>query len=97
MRQLPQVHKRFFRLKFGEKFEINGVTFQKETPFRAVTSFGSLIAKFIWPWTKVRTCELVRDARPGGLSSKDLPWRGMVDMTVNGRRHEDDNRSGPSC
>lgn len=116
-RELPRVWKRFWSMNFAERFTVPGARipglrlelcriFQKENWFSAVTSFGDRERIFVAPWTKVRTLEFVRDAIPGGKSSKGLQWSGR--MTVTGcdamdrprgwdSALRDDGRTGPSA
>lgn len=54
--------KRFFNLKFGDKFDVNDIVYQKEGFFSAVRSLGTredwpgdaLLYLYFWPWQKVQ-------------------------------------------
>ena len=77
LRQLPKVWKPFRQIKLGEIFQFGGVSYRKDGCFFAfdhnVTSCEDVpFPKLFWPWTKVRSSTLVRDARPGGKSSADI-------------------------
>jgi len=77
LRQLPKVWKPFRQIKLGEIFQFGGVSYRKDGCFFAsnprVTSCEDVpFPKLFWPWTKVRSSTLVRDALPGGKSSADI-------------------------
>lgn len=71
-RQAPRVWKSFFSLAKGESFTVGRSTYVKVgffTANRASRTTGSFRPQFIYPWVKVRTQLLVRDARAGGSCS----------------------------
>lgn len=65
-RALPRVWKRFFQLNRGEGFSVGKNFYRKNSPF---TGSDGLSRVIVWPWTRVQTSVLVRDARPGGKFS----------------------------
>ena len=71
-RAFPRVWAPFHTLSKYEIFDLGGKTAFTKTSlftarFRACEGAGGgLKTRWIWPFTKVRTCQLVRNARPGG-------------------------------
>lgn len=74
-RELPRVWKKFWHLAEFEFFDRGGKTeFAKTGLFTAefeacAGAGGGPRTEWLFPWTRVRTLKLVRDARPGGKSS----------------------------
>lgn len=66
LRALPRVWQRFLYLEIGDGFFIGRCAYVKTGLLRGST--GSRVIR-VWPWTRVQTAVLVRDARPGGKSS----------------------------
>jgi hypothetical protein len=67
-RSLPHVWKSFWALDVGDEFFIGKKRYWKQDLFTATSSLNG-VTKFTFPWTRYRTTQLVRDARPGGKSS----------------------------
>ena len=67
-RQLPRVWRSFWSLRVGDSFSIGKLTFVKRG-FLAATAISSGTSQLFYPWIRVRSGTLVRDARPGGKSS----------------------------
>ena len=94
-RALPRVWKRYFRLQLDESFFIGKTACVATGFFSAHTSAGRKF--FIAPWRRVQTATFVRDARPGGKSSKGLV---VAEMDAARERvaqpHSDNNITGPT-
>lgn len=67
-RALPKVWTRYWNLAIGDRFFIGRKPLNVVGCFFYEDEAGNLT--FIWPWTRVQTNVLVRDARPGGKSSR---------------------------
>lgn len=78
-RALPRRWQRFLYLELNDEFSIGRCNYLKTGFFSAENAGGRVI--HVWPWERVQTVVLVRDARPGGKSS--LPWEGRLVVTMN--------------
>jgi hypothetical protein len=66
---LPKVWQRFVHLNLNDSFFIGRCQYMKAGFLLAVTPLSPARRIRVWPWTRVQTNVLVRDARPGGKSS----------------------------
>lgn len=75
---MPRVWKKFWHLREFDMFDLGGKTqYSKTSTFTAEYvacpgAGGGERTRWLWPWTKVRTTEFVRDALPGGKTSMDF-------------------------
>ena len=79
-RALPRVWRQIKQLQRGDLFYLGKTLVTKTSFFTAREfKFDSCLKRtlptgqlhFIWPWTRVKTTQLVRDAKAGGKSSQD--------------------------
>lgn len=101
-RALPRVWKKFSELQDGDLFYI-GKTLVQKTGFLIAREFehdsclgvptptGAGHIMWRW-WLKVKTTQLVRDAKPGGKSSRDLPSNAELATIPTAEHHYEDDR-----
>jgi hypothetical protein len=97
-RALPRVWKQIKHLQHGDLFYLGKILVAKTSFFTAREfEFDSCLGRpsltgdghFVWPWRRVKTTQLVRDAKPGGKSSQDLTMSRATENSLEAARlHE---------
>lgn len=88
-RRLPRVWSTFWKVEKYDDFDLGSpLRYTRVGLFRAEyysSIYRELRTKYFFPWTRVRTSQLVRDARPGGKSSQTV--RKESDTSNPGQTH----------